>query len=96
MTSVVALFVLRSRAMKRRSSGIEKEVDALGRVVLPKDFRKKLGLDKSAKVLISMDGDTLHIKASDKICIMCKRQTEINSDLGMCLSCLEKVKQYGK
>ena len=97
MTPVVALFVfLGELDMKKRENGIEKEVDSLGRVVLPKDFRKKLGLDKSPRVLISMDGDTVQIKASDSICIMCKRQTEINSDLGICQTCIEKVKEYGK
>ena len=29
--------------------GIEKEIDALGRVVIPIEFRNKLGIDKNEK-----------------------------------------------
>ena len=80
--------------MKRGSNGIEREVDKLGRVVLPMDFRKKLGIERSSKVLITMNEDTVLIKASERLCAMCKKQVEINSDLGLCPSCIEKVKSY--
>ena len=74
------------------NSGIEKEVDALGRVVLPKDFRKKLGLETNSKVLISIDGDSLHIQPTDQVCAICKKHAEINPELKICSSCIEKVK----
>ena len=80
--------------MKRGSNGIEREVDKLGRVVLPMVFRKKLGIERSSKVLITMNEDTVLIKASERLCAMCKKQVELNSDLGLCPSCIEKVKSY--
>ena len=73
-------------------SGIEKEVDALGRVVLPKNFRKKLGLETNSKVLISIDGDSLHIQPTDQVCVICKKHAEINPELKICSSCIEKIK----
>ena len=79
--------------MKNQDSGIEKEVDMLGRVVLPKNFRKRLGLDTNSKVLISFDGESLHIKPTRRICDICKKHIEINSEFNICPSCIEKVKK---
>lgn len=80
--------------MKKEDSAIEREIDKLGRVVLPMDFRKKLGIERSSKVLITMEEDTVLIKASERLCAMCKKPTEVNSVLGLCPACIEKVKSY--
>ncbi|MBQ9803067.1 MAG: hypothetical protein IJW51_08380 [Clostridia bacterium] len=36
--------------------GIIKEIDSLGRIVIPKDFRDRLMLDKSVEVILTTDG----------------------------------------
>ena len=41
--------------------GIEKEIDDLGRIVIPVKFRKKLGVEKNSKVILSLNGDTVCI-----------------------------------
>ena len=80
--------------MKKESTGIEREVDNLGRIVLPMEFRKKLGIERNSKVLITMNDETVCIKASECICAMCKKQGELNTELGICRNCIEKVKKY--
>ncbi|MBQ8321170.1 MAG: AbrB/MazE/SpoVT family DNA-binding domain-containing protein [Clostridia bacterium] len=80
--------------MKKGDNGIEREVDKLGRVVLPINFRKRLGIERNSRVLISMDEETVLIKAYESLCAMCKKPGELNSDLGLCPSCIEKVKNY--
>ena len=35
-------------------SGIEREIDDVGRVVIPMEFRKALGVEFNSKVLISL------------------------------------------
>ena len=43
--------------MKNRERvGITKEIDDLGRLQIPKDIRKKLGLDKSVELVVTEDG----------------------------------------
>ena len=80
--------------MRKGENGIEKEVDALGRVVLPKNFRTRLGLDTNSKVVISMDGDSLHIIPNQSRCAICKKHAEINPELKICSSCIERVRRY--
>ena len=82
--------------MKKVENGIEKEVDSLGRVVIPKNFRVRLGIDCGSKVLFSMDGDAVRIKSAECVCAICGGREKIKSDLGMCHSCIEKVKEYGE
>ena len=76
----------------KKDNGIEREVDNLGRVVLPIEFRKKLGIERNSKVSITMDDDTVLIKASEKRCPMCKKQTDLDLMLGICSECIQRVK----
>ena len=36
--------------------GVIKEVDKLGRIVIPKEFRERLSLEKNVEVLLTEDG----------------------------------------
>ena len=36
--------------------GIEKEVDALGRIVIPKDIRERFGIDKRVEIILTQEG----------------------------------------
>ncbi|MBQ3064302.1 MAG: hypothetical protein IJC99_05845 [Clostridia bacterium] len=36
--------------------GITKEIDALGRLVIPKEFREALGLQKQVEIILTKNG----------------------------------------
>ena len=36
--------------------GIEKEIDELGRLQIPKEMRNRLGLDKRVELIVTQDG----------------------------------------
>ncbi|MBQ9069755.1 MAG: hypothetical protein IJY23_00205 [Clostridia bacterium] len=36
--------------------GIIKEIDSMGRIVIPKDYRERLLLDKNVEVILTKDG----------------------------------------
>lgn len=45
-----------------KSTGIVRGIDALGRIVLPKELRTSLRLDTDSKLEIFVDGDTILLK----------------------------------
>ena len=73
-------------------SGIEKEIDALGRVVLPADFRHRLGLARNGKVLVSLDSSAIVISPLHKHCALCQKALEGPEPLRLCTACASKVK----
>ena len=36
--------------------GVVKEIDKLGRIVIPKDFRERYGLQKEVEIIATVDG----------------------------------------
>ena len=45
-----------------KSTGIVRGIDALGRIVLPKELRTSMRLDTDTKLEIFVDGDTIVLK----------------------------------
>lgn len=45
---------------------IEKEIDNLGRVVIPIDFRNKLGIKNKDKVLVALKNSSIVLTAAKK------------------------------
>ena len=45
-----------------KSTGIVRGIDALGRIVLPKELRTNLKLESDSKLEIFVDGDTIILK----------------------------------
>ena len=77
-----------------RSSGIIRRVDELGRIVIPKEMRSKLGIDPDTPMEIHLDGDTIVLQKDATACIFCGRE---NADVvfhgkAMCASCREELK----
>lgn len=54
-----------------KSTGIVRKVDELGRVVLPKELRRTLGIEEKDPVEIYIDGDKIILK---NICQMLKKR----------------------
>ncbi len=74
-------------------STIELEIDKLGRIVIPAKFRKKLGLQKEEKILISLEKDSLIIKSLKRCCALCGEYDNLRNDVRLCESCLYTVKK---
>lgn len=41
---------------QKKNIGVIKEVDRLGRIVIPKDFRERMFLDDKVEVVLTKDG----------------------------------------
>ena len=75
--------------------GIEKEGDALGRVVIPIEYRKSLGIEANTKVFITLENNALFISPAKACCALCGKPTQESSGIRLCEDCIKKVK-YGK
>lgn len=75
---------------------IIRNLDPLGRVVIPKEIRRMLGIEEGGPVEISVKGNTLIIiKKFEEKCVFCNASEATLKnffDKKICEECLEVVK----
>ncbi len=54
-----------------RSTGIVRKVDELGRIVIPIELRRTLGVKEKDPLEIFVDGDKIILKKYEPACIFC-------------------------
>lgn len=76
-------------------AGFIREIDSVGRVVIPMQLRKELGMvEKGSKVEMFSDGKQIILKKAIEDCIFCKSEEELTEFEGkfICKACLDKIK----
>ena len=76
-------------------TGFVREVDSVGRIVIPMQLRKKLNIvEKGSKVELFSDGDQIILKKAVEDCIFCKAEEELTEFevKFICKACLDKLK----
>ncbi|MBQ7036071.1 MAG: AbrB/MazE/SpoVT family DNA-binding domain-containing protein [Clostridia bacterium] len=75
--------------------GIIRKADNVGRLVLPKTFRDKLGLDKDTNLEITSDGECIFIRKAAEGCIFCGKteRTYLFDNKRICEGCLSKLQK---
>ena len=71
---------------------VARKIDKLGRIVLPMDFRKALGLDGTAEILLSVEDNVITIRGIGGACRLCGAATGIVDRIGLCAPCIQKIK----
>ena len=74
-------------------NGIEREVDNLGRVVIPINFREKLGIEANTKLLVSMEKGNIIMVPVKECCALCLAHINKEAKIRLCNRCIEKVKE---
>lgn len=76
-----------------KSTGIVRKVDELGRVVLPIELRRTLGIAEKDALEIYVDGNTIILKKYEPACIFCQNARDIivYGGKNICPECLEKL-----
>ncbi|MBQ8322132.1 MAG: AbrB/MazE/SpoVT family DNA-binding domain-containing protein [Clostridia bacterium] len=72
---------------------ITRKIDKLGRIVLPIDFRKNLGLMVGADVVMCIENGVITIKKSDVLCKICNSGRSVSKSICICNSCIQKIKK---
>lgn len=74
--------------------GIVRVVDKLGRIVLPKEYRKKMHMDTGTKIMVSEDGGKITIEVITPKCKICGSPENIREEFPLCDKCIAQVKRY--
>jgi len=79
-----------------KAMGIVRPLDPMGRVVLPKELRRTLSIDKGDPLEIFVDGQEIILKKYEPACIYCGEAKDIKSVEGknICQECIEKIKKH--
>jgi transcriptional pleiotropic regulator of transition state genes len=76
-------------------TGIVRRIDDLGRIVLPMELRRTLGIHVKDPLSISVDGERIILEKSRDNCAICGGRGEmaVVADRAICLDCVALVKR---
>lgn len=76
-----------------KATGIVRKVDELGRVVLPIELRRTLGIEVRDPLEIYVDGESIMLKPYKPACIFCGDTDNLIEFQGkkVCRRCIEKM-----
>lgn len=77
-----------------KSTGIVRHIDELGRIVVPKELRKKLGIANTDPVEIYVEEDKIILKKYIPVCHFCGSTEELVEyrEKNICSSCINELK----
>lgn len=77
-----------------KATGIVRQVDQLGRVVLPMELRKQFGIKHNAGLEICIEGDMIILQKDEPKCIFCGSVEKVMKYKGknICQDCIHKIK----
>ena len=78
-----------------KSTGIVRQLDTLGRVVIPIELRRTMDIAIKDTLEIFVDGDQIILKKYHPCCVFCNEANDVVSYKGklVCKHCLEELKQ---
>ena len=78
---------------EKEMKSITRKVDNLGRIVLPIDMRKAMGIGAFSEIVMALDNGALVIKRREKRCKLCSGEGSLHDDFEICSVCIEKVRK---
>ncbi len=57
----------------KKSTGIVRKLDVLGRIVLPMELRNQLNLHEKDPIEIFIDGSSIILKKYEPNCVLCRK-----------------------
>ena len=77
-----------------KSTGIVRNIDELGRLVIPKEMRKKMGIGESSPVEIYVENERIIVTKYQDSCLFCGSGSDLFDFKGkrVCKACIEEIK----
>ncbi len=81
-----------------KSTGIVRKVDELGRVVIPIELRRTLGIEEKDALEIYVDKEHIILKKYEPACIFCEdaRDVQVYKGKNICKRCLTELASQGR
>jgi transcriptional pleiotropic regulator of transition state genes len=81
-----------------KSTGIVRKIDDLGRLVIPKELRKTMNINKKDPMEVFVDGDKIILSKYEPACIFCGSMDDNIEFEGstICQECIDKMNKLGK
>lgn len=78
-----------------KATGIVRRIDALGRVVIPKELRDKMYIEDGDPLEIFVDGDSIVMQKYAAVCVFCGSRAELSHYKGrsVCRACAEELRR---
>ncbi|UNC90679.1 AbrB/MazE/SpoVT family DNA-binding domain-containing protein [Candidatus Contubernalis alkaliaceticus] len=78
-----------------KSTGIVRKVDELGRVVIPIELRRTLGIQEKDALEIYVDAEKIILKKYEPACIFCGSADDVQhyKNKIICSECISQMKQ---
>ena len=76
-----------------KATGIVRDIDDLGRIVIPSEIRKTLDLNRKDPMEIYLDGDMILLKKHMPCCIFCGEADDVILFKGklICKNCVKEM-----
>lgn len=76
-------------------TGIVRKVDELGRIVLPIELRRTLGIEEKDRIEIFVDGESIILRKYQPACIFCDNAKDIINYKGknICPDCIRAMNE---
>ena len=77
-----------------RATGVVRKIDERGRVVVPIENRRQLGIAIKDPIEISVNGDRIILTKHTPKCIFCKNDANVTKVMGklVCRKCIEELR----
>jgi transcriptional pleiotropic regulator of transition state genes len=77
-----------------RDTGIVRRVDDLGRIVIPMELRRTLGINVKDPMAIMVDGDKIILQKHRDVCSICGSPDDIVEvkERPVCADCVREIK----
>ena len=78
-----------------KATGIVRKIDELGRIVLPIELRRTLGIEEKDRIEIFVDGESIILRKYQPACIFCDNAKDIINYKGknICPDCIRAMNE---
>jgi transcriptional pleiotropic regulator of transition state genes len=76
-------------------TGIVRRVDDLGRIVIPMELRRTLGIHVKDPISISVDNEKIILEKFKESCVICGSEEDVREvkDRPLCEACIGEIKK---